>query len=450
MGTAIECYIQDGGEVTLDLETMLRHGRGRAVLFLREQLDASRYRSIIWGACSENWSFDSQLEDARAPYLYDVIHATGEPLYYVERIVEALDVLGTVEKVEPLYPKQLICLAALLTKNGVGDLRGPMYRAVGSVVEEIYGIAHIQEEIIALDGIAGYWRLVEWVRRRSRPDEDRLTEIELLDELSEQLGKTVAEAALRTLSANDTERRQYLDEIQKICQRHKYHASLRQRRNKRKTFTLADVRAYVNAPAEKKVPKPRMKHMHKVVQRRVWLDFKSETDRVRQLRYVDILQTYPYIPFPGKPEVVLPLIRQRENERLALQAARLLDETTDVSIRTAALELVTQRERVPHALQLLVSNPGEGDRELLEDVVQQGWEDRIFEAISIRIRRYIKNQPSPQFVPILLTIYEKLACSYCRGQTVKMLLEQDALPAALRAECYFDADGDTRELFRSA
>jgi hypothetical protein len=389
------------------------------------------------------------LEDERSPYLYDVIHATGEPLYYVERIAGALYTLGTSGRLDNLYPEQLIRLAVRLTKNEIRDLREPMYRAVGSVVEEDYGIAHIQEEIIALDGVAGYWRLVEQVRHRLRPDEERWTEIGLIDELSRQLGKTATAATLKASAEGNAERMRYLEVIQKVRRRQEYRASLSQRR-KKKTFVLSDVRAYINAPPEKRVPKPRMKFLHEAVRRRVWSDFKTETDPVRQLRYIKILRTCPYIPFPGDPKVVLPLIQQTESEQLARQAVRLLEDTRHASVRAAALELVTRKERVPHAIELLASNPGEGDLQLLENVVRQEWKGRAFEYIGMGIRRYIKNCSSPDYVPILLACYEKLACSFCRNHVVEMLLQQDALPTALREECFFDADGDTRDLFRSS
>ncbi|MBC8138371.1 MAG: hypothetical protein H8F28_21035 [Fibrella sp.] len=429
---------------------MLKHGSGRAVLFLQERPDTVIYRSVIWGACSENWSFDSQLEDERSPYLYDVIRATRDTPYYVGRIKEVLDTLGSSREPENLFPTQLIRLAALLTRRGAGDLREPMYRTVGTVAEETYGIAHIAENIIALDGVTGYWHLVEHVRHHSRRDDDRWREVSLIDELAEQFGESVATAALRASAQNNSERSQYLREIQTIRKRQKFRARLKRRKSEKKPPPLAEVRAYIYSSPEKKIPKPQMKYMNEAVRRRLWSDFKQESDCMRQLRYLGILRTYRYVPFPGDPEVIIPLIRQTDDERLAWQAVRLLVDTNHTTIRAAALDLMKEEKRVPHAIELLASNPGDGDVRLLESVIQREWDDRAFEFIGMGIRQYIRNSPSPGFVPILLLCYEKLACSFCRGQIVEMLLQRDALPNTIREECHFDADSDTRALFRPA
>ncbi|MBC7808385.1 MAG: hypothetical protein H7145_19805 [Akkermansiaceae bacterium] len=430
---------------------MLKHGRGRAVLFLREQPDTTPYRDVVWGACSEYWQFDSQLEDERSPYLFDVLEATGEPSYYADRAAQALDSFGTDREPEGMFRTQLIRLAALLTRNGVSDLREPIYHGTAAISEEPYGFSHICEEIFAMDGVAGYWRLAEQLRHRPPPYDERRAEISLLNSLSEHLGESVGVAALDATAANLPARRRYLDEVRKVRVKQEARATRKQKQKKNMLPpTLADVRAYIQAPPEKKVLKPRMKSMNPAVKWGLILDLTAETDRARQLRYLDILRTSPYEVFPWNPERVLPLIRQTDDERVAWQATSLLENTPHPSIRTAALELLTRKERMPHGIELLAKNPGEGDLVRIENVLREEWDDWNFEFICRGIRRYIKFHPSHASVPLLLACYERLACSFCRNRLVDMLVERNALPLPLQEECAYDADGDTRDLFRPA
>lgn len=429
---------------------MLRHGLGRAVLFLRNQPDTTHYRSIVWGACSENWSFDSQLEDERSPYLFDVIHATGEPLYYAERLAEVLDTFGTSRESKNLFRAQLIRFATLLTRNGTSDLRESLYRAIGTISSETYGITNISEEIIALDGVAGYWFLVELLLQNTERDDDRWDEILLLDSLSEHLGESATDEILDASVVDHPKRKRYLCEIRRVWQREKAETTLRQKqREKQHLPTLSDVQAYIDSPPTVRMPKPQISRMNEAIRTRLLADFAEETDRGRQLRYLQILRTLRDQPFPGDLEIVLPLIWQTDDERMAWQAVRLLEHTSHPTIRAAALRLLSQKNRMPHGLELLVKNPGDGDVAILERVMREEWDDYMFHTVGMGVRDYIKSHSVPGSVSILLDCYERMACSFCRRIIVETLLERDALPITLREECYFDTDSDTRDLFRS-
>ena len=53
-------------------------------------------------------------------------------------------------------------------------------------------------------------------------------------------------------------------------------------------------------------------------------------------------------------------------------------------------------------------------------------------------------------VPMLLALYERGPCSFCRERTVHRLIERGALTEELRLECSFDANGDIRDLAKGS
>ncbi len=152
---------------------MLRLGLGRAVLFLRGRPDAARFRDVIREACREDWRYDRQIEENRAPYLFDVIEATGEPGYYADYVRDALEAIATPREAEGTCRLQLFALAARLTKNGHANLRDALYRVIERTAGETDGITSFGHIVIDLDGIAGYRFLAEQRVRNSDADENQ-------------------------------------------------------------------------------------------------------------------------------------------------------------------------------------------------------------------------------------------------------------------------------------
>lgn len=137
-----------GGEEA-GLLSLLERGLGRAILLLRDK-DSSRFRNVIRYACLNNLVFDAQCEDNRAPYIMDVLDATGEPEYYALYIRAALR-----SEIDDRDLDQLVELAYLLAKRGDADAKAALYEAFSRQTDDNEpGIG--AEEIIKLDGLKGW------------------------------------------------------------------------------------------------------------------------------------------------------------------------------------------------------------------------------------------------------------------------------------------------------
>ena len=66
----------------------------------------------------------------------------------------------------------------------------------------------------------------------------------------------------------------------------------------------------------------------------------------------------------------------------------------------------------------------------------------------MHIKYIAKAHAGPESVESLCKLYELGPCAFCRQQVVELLIEHDALSNAMREECEYDANSDTRALIR--
>ena len=175
----------------IDAETFLDRlacGFGRVILFLREN-DAAPFREAILDSCLHHRAFDQQAEGYRTEYLLDIMEATGEPEFYAARIRAALGTDG-----EGYSYGQLYELAARLARNGDEEARRVMYDrfARNAAHQDTTGA----EDLVALDGLAGYLFVAEQWQRHPLPEEEHWQEAWLLEELEKQIGREGARQAL--------------------------------------------------------------------------------------------------------------------------------------------------------------------------------------------------------------------------------------------------------------
>lgn len=432
---------------------MLKHGLGRAVLCLRDEPDPAHFRYILRRACLEDWRYDSQIDERRAHYLFDVIQATQEPQFYVAVVRNALDTIATPQEAETASRSQVIALAALLTKSKDGDLRDALYWAIERAVREPDQaiLSDIRDAVIEMDGIAGYRFLAEQWLRFPDDDEERWEDIFLLGKLYEQLGDATAAAdALDALAQDAPHLASYITTSRRAWDGH--NIAVNKAREQRQTAqsaapTEAEIYAYINGA---KRPKPRIHLVETELRERLAEELNQEADRERRLRYLRLLRSSAQpLAFPGDPQILLRFIRRDEDEQVAWHAALALEHTPHPEVRAAALEFLHTETRLEHGVRLLPINPGSEDLTLLTELLARDWEPDRFHHIGAGILKYVELHNDPELIPVMLLCYEKMACAFCRGLIVRELLKRDALPSSLRAECHYDANPDTRELVQS-
>jgi hypothetical protein len=147
------------------------------------------------------------------------------------------------------------------------------------------------------------------------------------------------------------------------------------------------------------------------------------------------------------PEFLLPLIDSKDR-RIAVKVFQALAMVRHPAVRALAFDLVnhgsTWRRR---SIQLLSANFEAGDH-----TIALGWFEKEEGSDALHgfqgdLLDFWQEHPEQGTeVAMLLRVYEKGPCSFCRKRTVRRLIELGELPEPLRAECACDANEDIREL----
>ncbi len=369
----------------------LARGRGRAVLYLRDQVQSVResYREQILHACCNNGAYDTQLEDSRDAYLLDILEATEEIAWYLPHLRAALP--------DPtLDTDQLFGLCIRLHQHSHADFKADLYAAAEQLAAQ--GNYNWDDKLLAFGG-AEAWSIIALLLFTFPPDEDRdWLPASLYADAQELLGRRVARhAAPREAVAWILKNRPR--------RRHYQHAP--------------DPDLYEPMPEN-------------VEQLKRWL-----------IRFRN--RPYPHDPAP------LLALTYHDDQRVAWRAMLALGNLTDPRIRARALEALADPTTLlyPAAVRLLARNTDGNDVALVTktftEILARDDESFLY-TFSVHFRDYAEANPSLPLTPLLLRIYEYTPSSFTRGTYVKLLIARNAAPTWLLSECRYDCDEETRAL----
>jgi hypothetical protein len=150
-------------------------------------------------------------------------------------------------------------------------------------------------------------------------------------------------------------------------------------------------------------------------------------------------------------QLLLNLVNQ-EQERVGLAALRALSQITHPAVRQLAFRLVDTRAKWRgQAIELLARNFSLGDHVVALRWFETEQDLETLHSFGMDLKDLWERYPDEETeVPMLLALYERGPCSFCRERTVDRLIERGALTEELRLECSFDANGDIRDLVKGS
>jgi hypothetical protein len=408
-----------------EFEDALRKGLGRSIQYLQAH-DSTPFRDLILRACLEDWRYDRQTQSSRGLYLYEAIQATGDPDYYRDRLVEHL--LGCSE--EELREEN-VALAYEFAVRGDQRVRAAMYRSYDRIAAE--GNFDWGYELIQLDGLSGLLHVIA-PYLAARTDDDPWPAISWIMDLEERDGEEEADSALeRAAEFNPAV-------AEALAARSAHRDQIEQRKA-----------SHISGPLP---PWPEMRESiianrsHTGVSAVGWArradeaslreaaeDIVREQDPQSLLR---LLLVFLHCTFPLEPHPLLRLVTVGD-ELLAWRAAVVLSNVEHPDVRSLALQLVEDPDRIAHAARLLESNWREGDGSILEKMLEMTVDADTIHSIGFSVKDIAKKCDTAELELPLLLLYEEGPCSLCREDVVKWLLRRDALPNELRMECRHDS-----------
>jgi len=186
----------------------LRIGIGRPIVHLCER-DSQLYRATILDACLHDTVYDRQCEGSRAPYLFDVITATGEPDYYLDHLLAA----SAPDALDGDDGAQVVAILGQFAARGDSEARTRLYSVfdANAATERPDGAT----EIVEVDGVVGLLAIVG--RLSFDPDDDREAYSFVRDAV-ERSGEAETWEALRAAVASDPSLTDFYTVVERECE----------------------------------------------------------------------------------------------------------------------------------------------------------------------------------------------------------------------------------------
>jgi hypothetical protein len=418
-----------------EMQRWLAQGLGRAVLHL-ELHDSAPYRDLILRTCLYDQRFTTQGEPDRAPYLYDVLLASGDEDYFRARILAAL-----AEPVDDLDVDLLCGLLAEWARRGDAECRRTLYDVAGKLTDE--GWSYPADRLIELDGWDGFVLAAEQLGAALLAGAEDVHD-GALNLIKQQLGEDEVAGRLDELRASNQLIAAYLDTIEAG------EAGFATRQAERDRLLELDFWQFKAALAGSELSSLlRMRRWARHNPDAPWpaiaADVLAETDPTLQ---ASCLYIFDEIEFPLGHAPLLPLLWS-DHERLVRAAVTALDWFEHPHIRAEALAMLSADHEPANALRLLASNWQPGDYlPIAGRLHEHGSVDELHD-LGLAVLSIVDEHQDAEAAGVLLYLYEHGPCAFCRHRLVEHLLELELLPDWMRYECGFDANPDIRALVRT-
>ncbi len=432
----------------VEFERAVHRGLGRAVQWLLNGAVVAD-RDFILYACTHNLACDIQTEDYRSLYLFDIIHATGEPESYARAVERTLDEWsGSKEDSDgpPISIGQMFELLGLLAKSGDHSARQSLYSFFGKHAAELDAFdAEVLLDVDGLDGCVFVFR--QWLGhpQPKEDEDDQRFDRFLLEKAEESFGVEETRLFLKQAALTEPAFGAYLREVrEKQAARHKRKGQ----RPRRHWPDYAEIREAIFDTSKRYSPMMARygEHLPAADAEQMARELLAETDPKRLAR---CLLLFKRRPFPLNHTPLLALAQSADQE-VATSARAALAQIEHPSVRALALELLDTSLRPWELIEMLTRNFCAGDEQAIERVLSKTWDADELEWIGLKLRPLVKANLRPALSDALMRLYEEGYCTICRSSVIELLAEFGPLPSSLVEECRYDAYPDTRNFVQAS
>ena len=408
----------------------LHLGLGQAIIYARDH-DVDEFRDVILDACLHCYSCDPQCEGTRSAYMLEVVNLLSEKNFYYDAVLKSLpedgDTWNTVQRFH---------FAACLALEGNEAAIRLMYESYkpGPSMGELIGI-----DFLHLGGINGLLFVAEGMGALLMTKPERVDIGYLLSVSIDECGEQETLDALRKAGEQNPRIEAY-----------RLAAEARERKALRPS-EKPPVWSESYEQIKSRLPEINIPLLRLWGERANNEDFDLAAHGLIAARNAKEQAAYLHIfgrrQFPLDPSVLLPLV-EIEEEQIGFAAASALTHIAHPAVRELAFRLVETRSELRlEAVDLLARNYQAGDRTTMLRWFDKEQEPTVLHSYAMDMEDFWKAHPDEESeVPMLLALYAKGPCSFCREGVVRRLIELNALTEELRAECAYDANDDVREL----
>jgi hypothetical protein len=413
-----------------EFRRLLILGLGRAILYSREH-DVSEFKDLILDACIKCYAIDPQSEGTRADFMFDLVSELTDRDYFRQEVLNSLSKCG-----DDWHAKQRFRFAALLAKSGNEQAKRLMYENFSPGPNKGDGIAI---EFMNLDGMEGFLFAVQKMGHLLSGKPKHVDLGWLMSVATECLGEQEAWEGLRNKAAKNKFVQVYLSEVERYNAKTEHLPGINKIRGE--SYDQLKTRLPMKWTGGLGFWGKRASDDDLLL---AAYGLKNATDVEMQRSHLAIFSRRN---FPLHSTTLFQFAGS-SNEQIQWAALNALAQITDPAVRTLAIDLVQTKARWRGlAISLLGMNFQPGDHEIVLDWFEAEEDLETLHTESRGLLAFWKANPSEELHNrMLLSLYEKCPCSFCRENAVSTLLERNALPEHIRAECVWDANEDIREL----
>lgn len=416
-----------------DLNNALKKGFGRAYLWAS---NGRMNQEALLEACLNDYRYDTQVEDTRGDWLWQLLKAASLEQEFQEQIFTAFKDID-----ESKAQSQLCQLARHFALSGDERFRAQLRRIVTEKpVDDSPWLG--EEELIRLDGAEGFILAVSQHGAELASREPDWFDRSLGDEGVEWLGEECVVELLSTAAANNREVHRFQEawEEQKKQWENREQVSHRERVGKYKVEEVITA-----AESTEKTS----------VRFRGWGMYASDIDidaifqRMIANRDVEALRRY-LIVFSRRS---LPVFDSRflefcnhSDENIRRRAAYAIANNCHPEVRQFALERLSQPGFQEFAIAMLAKNYELADESLVLDHLVLAENECELHSTLMSLRNLIEEKTQAKCKQAVELVYDNTPCSSCRHSVVELLNEREELPESMQTECQFDVEIDTRQL----
>jgi hypothetical protein len=414
----------------------IKRGTGEAHLILIANPNVDFSNEII-KAATFIYQYDTQIEDDRAPYIFDLITLSKNK----EKIRKAILKNLQTETKDGGALELLFNLAKFFALQGDSGAKKAIYKRYGKKI--IWGCPWNGERaIIELDGFEGLKYIVNSRGEKLLKNPDDWETEWLLDDFLENHPEVNVYKAIEKEATNNKFIKTYLDRVLKS----KNVETIGRPEQTKDNYDTVKKRIDLN----QRVPlTPRgAKELSKDDIKRLADDFLMEKKRIRLEKYMRIFDRvkYPYQDYSPILEIAKKQYSRRD--RLIEYAVEALKYFKGTDIREFAMKILSEPVDKSLYINLLVSNYKKGDYKILSQIAEKAHTvDMTHKLASGFIDVYTANKTRECQLP-LLAIYNNLVCGNCRKKILSILIENGVLPDHIKKEIEFDSEAGIRELMK--
>ncbi len=414
----------------------LQRGRGLAVVHAQymAQVEPERTREAVLDACVRFTGYDPQGEDARAPFLFDVLVATGLRDALEPEIFRALEAHAGDER----DLQQLIDLVELFAFDGSTDAVAALAQCFGRHGDALHEMG--SREWVRVGGLEALLEVARVVGRRLQ-GEGAWTDTHVLDIAEAHWGLSRDSEELASAARRDADIRRYVESA--AAQRERW-------KRKREPDPLPfppTIEGLVGAL-------PMIARTRRRFLLWQWCREAAEPERILAAEALSTtadaelrrarLRAFAHQPFPGAPRVLIEATRSDDGETAAA-AWRALMRVQSAEVRAFSLERLQRSPPDLDGLHGLVRNMRAEDVPAVARALAASDEREDLHDGFMRVLDAADEQEDAAWLSALLwDAFEREPCSSCRHSAFRHLRRLGALTPDVVWESRFDAELDLR------